>query len=187
MQLWDKATLSITSQTLNTNKKGHLFNLTTHKYHNKLHYCKYRKQKIVKNCKNQADNFVFWQFIKIWKPAQLMLAASVVKLGDVFHNSSCFASVVWALVATVHTTEVINDVRQPAHLEDDGKAAFQPVTPDLLFTSQTHFSSLCNIRPTVYPPTYCYVTVVFLCGCVYMCLRQAISQVCVCVCVLLQE
>lgn len=51
-------------------------------------------------------------------------------------------SVFWALRATVHSSAVINNVSHPAHLEDDGNAAFQPVTPDLELTSQTHFFSL---------------------------------------------
>lgn len=44
----------------------------------------------------------------------------------------------WALGATVHITEVIDSASHPAHLADDGNAAFQPVIPELLFTPQMH-------------------------------------------------
>lgn len=39
------------------------------------------------------------------------------------------------------TAEGINSVSHPAHLEDDGKVAFHPVTHELLFTSHTLFFS----------------------------------------------
>lgn len=35
--------------------------------------------------------------------------------------------------------EGISPVSHRAHLEDDGNVAFQPVTRELLFTSQTRF------------------------------------------------
>lgn len=40
---------------------------------------------------------------------------------------------------SVSTAEGINSVSHTAHLEDDGKVAFQPVTRELLFTSHTLF------------------------------------------------
>lgn len=42
---------------------------------------------------------------------------------------------------TVQETEVINRASHPPHLENDGRAAFQQLTRDLVFTSQAGFLS----------------------------------------------
>lgn len=51
---------------------------------------------------------------------------------------------------TMQKSAVIKSVSHPPHLEDDGNAAFQPLTRDLVFTSQAGFLSNVFLltRPT---------------------------------------